>query len=105
MKKRLNEKGGQMRKSVLILLVVGLVAGLALYGCGAKKAESFNDKVAKSNVLDLLNMYEKQDENIPTNGGYDLHKQMNANSKCKSVNLNDYVDRRVGQCNCDLSQL
>lgn len=40
-----------MRKSVLILLVVGLVAGLALYGCGAKKAESSKAAITETKTM------------------------------------------------------
>ncbi len=70
-----------------------------------KKAESFNDKVAKSNVLDLLNTYESKGSGSTTHAqsGYDLQNQMNSKPTCKTVDLNDYVHRRVGQCNCQVT--
>ena len=70
---------------------------------GVEKAEAFNE-VKKDSVLDLLNKYENHGQ-IKSDTRSDLQKDLYSKPKCKSVNLKDYVDRRVGQCNCDLTGL
>ena len=60
-------------------------------------AETFQDAGASSgtnNILRLLNRYESRNS---TNDDYLVSPNI---PKCNKINLGDYVERRIGQCNC-----
>lgn len=66
-------------------------------GSSTNNTESFQDSGASSgtkNIVGLLNRYESRNS-TPT----DFSVSPNI-PKCNSINLGDYVERRVGQCNC-----
>ena len=66
-------------------------------GSSTENTETFQDTGASSgtsNIVRLLNRYESR--NLSTDN-YSVSPNI---PKCNSVNLGDYVERRVGQCNC-----
>ena len=66
-------------------------------GSTTENTETFQDTGASSgtnNIVRLLNRYESRNS-ITDN--YSVSPNI---PKCNSVNLEDYIERRVGQCNC-----
>ena len=78
-------------------------------GLASSATEEFKD--AKNNsVLDLLDKYEANElsgglQYAPLNQQSELQKKLSTMPKCKKVNFNDYVNNRIGECNCDLSDM
>ena len=69
-------------------------------------SERFNN-ARTNNVEELLDLYERQEQGLvdSNTGQTNLQRNMNTVQGCKRINLNDYVSNRVGECNCNLSDL
>lgn len=67
-----------------------------------KKSESFQDT---NNIRELLDKYENKNTNVNTGSVYTLDNALSSVISCPVIDNNDYTISRVGQCNCDLSQL
>lgn len=76
--------------------------------------EAFQDAKGNS-VSDLLDKFEANEASSSgtlnystydnTNVQSDLEKELGQIHSCKKINLNDYVRPRVGQCNCNISDI
>lgn len=69
-----------------------------------KIKEKFNT-IQNSNVVDLLNKYELNENPDISDSVYTLDKAMSSVVSCPILDSKDYALNRVGQCNCDLSAL
>ena len=61
---------------------------------GTESFQNTNSSSGTQNIVSLLNRYEARNNEFSS---YYANPNI---PKCSTVNLGDYVDNRVGQCNC-----
>ena len=75
-------------------------------GISASNTEAFtnlNKNNMNNDVLSLLDKYESSDSNN-TNNINALSELIAKNGGCQAIDMSKYINKRVGQCNCNLSK-
>ena len=66
-------------------------------GGSSPNTETFQDTNSSSGTQDIMRLLNRYESSMSSNVDYSVSPNI---PKCNSVNLDDYIERRVGQCNC-----
>jgi hypothetical protein len=97
--------GGQVSSSSLGVTGNPIKINLLMSGDSAASSssttENFTDSASKS-VSQLLDDYEGNSNGLSSTAQSFISQIKSGAGSCKPVNMNDYTERRIGQCNCKL---